>query len=489
MLRQHASGLYRVSAVERASGASVSIDVPAGEKVAGEPFDVTVTVSGGPSEGAYVQLLCDGGIIGTLPVEADGTAVYTATFYGGEYELQAKYSGTVAVAPAESDVCKVTVTGAAEDLTQLEQRLQGLIDDAKTIEADKIAGATREPLASALEAASPVEGKTKAELEEAISTLQAAMDAARLSMTSMTALQAAMDDATEFLDAISESSAKNTLLAVIEDGKDVYAAEVSTTDDLDVACQKLKETLSETKKTAQPVAGQSFDMTEFLANPSFESGTTGWSLDKQTTGWESFGTWNDRPAHEGAYCVSVAYEGITSLDLYQTVSGLSAGVYSVQGALRNTDGADCLTDQHVYAQTSGGTFNSEPLAEVSGENNNTWYDFTVSGIKLAEGEALRLGVRSSGTGTRAGWFQADDFRLYYWGVNPDAIRSVQDVVDGVTVQAVEGGVRLTASSACRMPVYTVNGMLYTQWTLQAGGQARALPRGQYVVNGKLVLVK
>ena len=489
MLRQHASGLYRVSAVERASGASVSIDVPAGEKVAGEPFDVTVTVSGGPSEGAYVQLLCDGGIIGTLPVEADGTAVYTATFYGGEYGLQAKYSGTVAVAPAESDVCKVTVTGAAEDLTQLEQRLQGLIDDAKTIEADKIAGATREPLASALEAASPVEGKTKAELEEAISTLQAAMDAARLSMTSMTALQAAVDDATEFLDAISESSAKNTLLAVIEDGKDVYAAEVSTTDDLDVACQKLKETLSETKKTAQPVAGRSFDMTEFLANPSFESGTTGWSLDKQTTGWESFGTWNDRPAHEGAYCVSVAYESIMSLDLYQTVSGLSAGVYSVQGALRNTDGADCLTDQHVYAQTSGGTFNSEPLAEVSGENNNTWYDFTVSGIKLAEGEALRLGVRSSGTGTRAGWFQADDFRLYYWGVNPDAIRSVQDVVDGVTVQAVEGGVRLTASSACRMPVYTVNGMLYTQWTLQPGGQTRALPRGQYVVNGKLVLVK
>ena len=230
-------------------------------------------------------------------------------------------------------------------------------------------------------------------------------------------------------------------------------------------------------------------MTEFLANPSFESGTTGWSLDKQTTGWESFGTWNDRPAHEGAYCVSVAYESIMSLDLYQTVSGLSAGVYSVQGALRNTDGADCLTDQHVYAQTSGGTFNSEPLAEVSGENNNTWYDFTVSGIKLAEGEALRLGVRSSGTGTRAGWFQADDFRLYYWGVNPDAIRSVQDVVDGVTVQAVEGGVRLTASSACRMPVYTVNGMLYTQWTLQPGGQTRALPRGQYVVNGKLVLVK
>ena len=375
------------------------------------------------------------------------------------------------MAPAESDVCKVTVTGAAEDLTQLEQRLQGLIDDAKTIEADKIAGATREPLASALEAASPVEGKTKAELEEAISTLQAAMDAARLSMTSMTALQAAVDDATEFLDAISESSAKNTLLAVIEDGKDVYAAEVSTTDDLDVACQKLKETLSETKKTAQPVAGRSFDMTEFLANPSFESGTTGWSLDKQTTGWESFGTWNDRPAHEGAYCVSVAYESIMSLDLYQTVSGLSAGVYSVQGRVaEHRRGGLSDRPARVCPDVRRHFLTRSPWPKSAARTTTRGMTSPCPASSWPKGEALRLGVRSSGTGTRAGWFQADDFRLYYWGVNPDAVRSVQDVVDGVTVQAVEGGVRLTASSACRMPVYTLNGMLYTQWTLKRVGR-------------------
>lgn len=163
ILRSHASGLYRVSAVERTEGASVAVEVPSGELTAGEPFEVKITVSGGPSEGAYVQLLCGGEIIGTLPVEADGTARYTATLYGGTYMLQAKYSGTTAVASAVSDECPVTVGGASEDLTQLQQRLQSLVDEAKAIVPEEIAGALRAPLAQAIEKASPIEGKTKAE--------------------------------------------------------------------------------------------------------------------------------------------------------------------------------------------------------------------------------------------------------------------------------------------------------------------------------------
>lgn len=110
LIHQHASGLYRISAVERTAGASVGIEVPSDEKVSGEPFDVKMTVTGGASEGAYIQLLCDGKIIGTLPVEADGTATYLATFPGGDHVLQARYSGTTSVAPAESDKVRVTVT-------------------------------------------------------------------------------------------------------------------------------------------------------------------------------------------------------------------------------------------------------------------------------------------------------------------------------------------------------------------------------------------
>ena len=489
ILRSHASGLYRVSAVERTEGASVAVEVPSGELTAGEPFEVKITVSGGPSEGAYVQLLCGGEIIGTLPVEADGTARYTATLYGGTYMLQAKYSGTTAVASAVSDECPVTVGGASEDLTQLQQRLQSLVDEAKAIVPEEIAGALRAPLAQAIEKASPIEGKTKAELETAISALVEAVDAARLSIPVMTALQAVVEDATDFLKAISASEAKDALVAAISEGQAVYASEASTVDDIEAARQALAQALSDTKKTAKPVDGQCFDMTEFLVNPSFESGKAGWLLDKQTGGWESFDTWNDRPAHEGSYFISLAYGTITSIDLYQVVEGLPAGVYSVQGALRNTDGADLLTDQHIYAEAQAGTYDSEVLSHVGGENNNDWSDFTVAGIRLGEGESLRLGVRSSGSGTTAGWFQADDFRLFYWGTNPSDVRVVQGMVDGVTVVLGEDGVRLTAASACSLPVYTVGGVLYTVWTLQAGTQTKVLPRGQYVVNGKVLFVR
>lgn len=489
ILRSHASGLYRVSAVERTEGASVAVEVPSGELTAGEPFEVKITVSGGPSEGAYVQLLCGGEIIGTLPVEADGTARYTATLYGGTYMLQAKYSGTTAVASAVSDECPVTVGGASEDLTQLQQRLQSLVDEAKAIVPEEIAGALRAPLAQAIEKASPIEGKTKAELETAISALVEAVDAARLSIPVMTALQAVVEDATDFLKAISASEAKDALVAAISEGQAVYASEASTVDDIEAARQALAQALSDTKKTAKPVDGQCFDMTEFLVNPSFESGKAGWLLDKQTGGWESFDTWNDRPAHEGSYFISLAYGSITSIDLYQVVEGLPAGVYSVQGALRNTDGADLLTDQHIYAEAQAGTYDSEVLSHVGGENNNDWSDFTVAGIRLGEGESLRLGARSSGSGTTAGWFQADDFRLFYWGTNPSDVRVVQGMVDGVTVVLGEDGVRLTAASACSLPVYTVGGVLYTVWTLQAGTQTKVLPRGQYVVNGKVLFVR
>lgn len=489
ILRSHASGLYRVSAVERTEGASVAVEVPSGELTAGEPFEVKITVSGGPSEGAYVQLLCGGEIIGTLPVEADGTARYTATLYGGTYMLQAKYSGTTAVASAVSDECPVTVGGASEDLTQLQQRLQSLVDEAKAIVPEEIAGALRAPLAQAIEKASPIEGKTKAELETVISALVEAVDAARLSIPVMTALQAVVEDATDFLKAISASEAKDALVAAISEGQAVYASEASTVDDIEAARQALAQALSDTKKTAKPVDGQCFDMTEFLVNPSFESGKAGWLLDKQTGGWESFDTWNDRPAHEGSYFISLAYGSITSIDLYQVVEGLPAGVYSVQGALRNTDGADLLTDQHIYAEAQAGTYDSEVLSHVGGENNNDWSDFTVAGIRLGEGESLWLGARSSGSGTTAGWFQADDFRLFYWGTNPSDVRVVQGMVDGVTVVLGEDGVRLTAASACSLPVYTVGGVLYTVWTLQAGTQTKVLPCGQYVVNGKVLFVR
>ena len=63
------------------------------------------------------------------------------------------------------------------------------------------------------------------------------MDAARLSIPVMTALQAVVEDATDFLKAISASEAKDALVAAISEGQAVYASEASTVDDIEAARQ------------------------------------------------------------------------------------------------------------------------------------------------------------------------------------------------------------------------------------------------------------
>ena len=174
------------------------------------------------------------------------------------------------------------------------------------------------------------------------------------------------------MSAVSESAAKDELAATVNKGNETLASETATTEDVETATADIVAQLRIAKLETAPVKGQSYDMTEFLTNPSFESQTTGWTLDKKASGWEAYGTWSDRPAADGTYFVSVVNEKISSLDLHQEVDGLPAGRYTVTGALRNTDGVDKLTDQHVYAQAGSQTVDSDPLTNVSGDDNNDW---------------------------------------------------------------------------------------------------------------------
>ncbi|MBQ8282812.1 MAG: NPCBM/NEW2 domain-containing protein [Paraprevotella sp.] len=489
-VKSHASGLYRVSAVERSVGASVNVNVTEENPISGESFDVEISVSGGEYEGAYVQVLCDNEIIGTLPLDSDGTTNFVCTLYGGEHVLQVKYSGTTSTAAAVSEEITIIVEGAGEDLTLLQQRLQSLLEDANAIDQTKIAGATRSPLVDAVAVATPIEGKSKSELENSISVLQTAIDDARLSMTAMTTLQTTISEATVFLSAISESDAKNSLVAVIGESESVYASNLSTIEDVNAANDKLKAQIKETKLTAQPIPGQYFDMTEYLVNPSFESKTEGWNLTKTVSGWESFDTWGDRPAADGLSFVSVCYQNITSLDMFQSVRNLPAGYYQVKASLRNTDGVSYLSDQRVYALVRGTLFESEYLTEVGGEDNNAWFELTADNVLINEGQTLRLGIRSTGTGSGTkGWFQADHFRLYYLGANPTAIDEVSNEHEGVKVLPQEDGIRVISSVECHLPVYVLNGTLFKMVDIQVGVQNIALPHGHYVVNGKVLLVK
>ncbi len=495
VLRSHASGLYRITPLERSEEASVSLSVSKdgeGKFVSGTPFEVVISVSGRTEESKdYIQLLANGKVIGTLPVSSDGTATYTANFpYGGNYVLQAKYSGTLTIASAISEEVILEIEGAEEDLSLLRNRLQGLIDDASGIDLTTVAGAMRIPLEEAIEYATSALGKDKVAMETAISQLSDAMDAARLTMSSMKELKTALNTATDFLTGIAEGEEKTLFAEEIQKAEEVYTSSFSTVDEVKAATTDLSNSMQQAKKTTLPANGKCFDMTEFLVNPSFENKTTGWNVFKQTSGWESFDTWSDRPAADGTYFVSLCYGNITSIDLYQTVASLPAGFYTLEGALRNTDGISFLTDQRLYAQAGGEIYNSEKLTKVSGTGNNTWFPFTVSDIFLPEGESLRIGVRSSGTGSGTkGWFQADDFRLYYWGKESTNIHSAfAENNKEIHITAHAGGISIQANKKCILPIYTLNGTLVKNADLKTGKQFLALPAGTYIIANQIVWV-
>ena len=52
-----------------------------------------------------------------------------------------------------------------------------------------------------------------------------------------------------------------------------------------------------------------------------------------------------------------------------------------------------------------------------------------------------------------------------------------------------GGVRICSSVECMLPVYSLGGSLVRTISVQVGTQDVSLPQGQYVLNGKVVVIK
>lgn len=494
VIPQHGSRLYRISGNNRTSGASITLTAEQDTYQADETFPIVATVSGGDSEGAYVQLLCDGEVIGTLPIEADGTATYQCSgLYNGTHQFQALYSGTPQIANAASPTLSLTIEGGEEeDLDLLRERFMRLYLEATYLDLNLCAGATREPLDQVM-GIDIWSLEQKEEIQAAIDELETTLNAAKNSMSAMASLLSTTETVDAFCKQIEESEEKTALEALLDEGVNVYYSDTATTASVVRIDTELQEAYTACKLTAQPIEGNNIEMTEFIVNPSFESGTTGWSLDAVATGWSDMSTWNDRPAAEGSYFISVVRENITSLDLYQELSNLPAGRYTLNASLRNTDGSSYLTDQHIYAQAGErDELSSEPLTNVSGDNNNDWSHFSIENITLDEGETLRIGVKSSGTGSgTAGWFQADNFRLYYWG-NDGMETGISSTPaareDGLKIYTVPGGIVVESSTDCQLPIYSTGGALYKIVKINAGTNEIVLPKGQYISKNAVILI-
>ncbi len=100
-LREHASGLYKITPLGREDSASLSLSAEDNKETC--TITLKACLSGGAIENTYVQFERDGEIIGSLKVGEDGETFMTIPSTAGKHTYKAYYSGNVDVANAESN--------------------------------------------------------------------------------------------------------------------------------------------------------------------------------------------------------------------------------------------------------------------------------------------------------------------------------------------------------------------------------------------------
>lgn len=175
---------------------------------------------------------------------------------------------------------------------------------------------------------------------------------------------------------------------------------------------------------AEPADGYPFDWTFKLSNSSFESGTTGWTLNRSTSGDWTYEAESYTPAPvDGVRCLNAWGAQINYIEVYQNVT-LPRGSYSFKGYLYSTG----KKAQHIYAYITSD--NSSSNLSASGSWEQLTANFTQSS---SSDTSVKLGIYSQGNNINNdtyGWFRADNFQLFYNGTKPvlnDAISSANDV--------------------------------------------------------------
>ena len=197
-------------------------------------------------------------------------------------------------------------------------------------------------------------------------------------------------DRTTFNNAISAAESRN---------------ETFTSSDI-VAYTEAYNTLESARQTyvtsgAKPTEGFPFDMTFFVVNPYFDVDVTGWS---HNTGAPNFGkASNQGGAITGNFYETWKWESYKG-SIYQNITGLPAGYYSLTAAAFRDQLADGKTDTDaVYL------YGNEQTTLV---NSATPTLYTVEEIKIDDAEGkLEIGLKSIVETYR--WMGIDNIKLSY----------------------------------------------------------------------------
>ena len=200
----------------------------------------------------------------------------------------------------------------------------------------------------------------------------------------------------------------------VEEAAEFDVEEGQTTEQvMQAVVAALQEAIATYYKSQVATRENPADYTFLLPNPNFEhKGDWTWSM---TSGGSDLWNGGCRPSEDGGanrQGVNLWGWGITSVDVHQVLTGLPNGLYKVSAELITQ--ANYATDQHVYAV--GVSTTTSNALEVEGWDNYQWEELITNDFAVVIDGKLTIGVTASQGGQDSqGWFQATNFKLYYYG--------------------------------------------------------------------------
>lgn len=270
-----------------------------------------------------------------------------------------------------------------------------------------------------ISAAEDAIGTTDEEMAAAYKKLDAAFTDAKHSIEAMKQLE---EDYVEFAVYVEETSypGMDAALAVVSEVEAFLEMEdeEASYDELNAIIAKLAQAKNDYRMSQIATKEEPADYTFLLPNANFEAqGNWVWNVTQSGGGTD---TWvgGCRPTVEGGENrrgVNLWGNHLTSLDLHQDLVGLPNGLYGISAELITQAGY--ATDQHVYVSGINKSV-SENLA-VEGWDSYEWTTLRTGYVVVIDG-TLTIGAESSIFGEASeGWFQATNFKLYYYGEASD----------------------------------------------------------------------
>lgn len=172
------------------------------------------------------------------------------------------------------------------------------------------------------------------------------------------------------------------------------------------------------------------------------------------------------------------FKSVKNVDLVATPAQLQTEVGDVDfnGVYKYTQVSDLVQndDYAVYGISKGKL--------VLAESNPNKSDYLNPFRSYVYCKALTAAVAGDAPAYKIGLLEEDEIET---GIETVAT----DDAEGLGVKGGENAVEITTDKACKVNVYTMNGMLVKSETVEAGTTALPLKAGMYVVNGVKVIVK